>query len=141
MARRLYARNHAVPWPDVNLPGRWHLKSRRVPVPPVPREGQERVLEIRRHCALLPPTLRRDPAFSIGSGAWDTFARWEWNAERHAGYLGDTDWDRAWVPEDYSSGDKDEDFEEDDDDKGTDKDEDDNLDFSIFADGCQPPQS
>jgi hypothetical protein len=62
----------------------------RVPVPPVPREGKERVLEIRRRHALLPPSLRRDPAFAIESGAWDTFARWEWNAERRAGYLGNT---------------------------------------------------
>jgi hypothetical protein len=105
----------------------------------VPREGQERILEICRRRALLPPALRRDPAFAIGSGAWDTFARWEWNAERRASYLGNTDWDRAWVLEDYSSGDEDEAFEEDGDDEGTD--EDDNLNFSVFDDGCQPPQS
>jgi hypothetical protein len=110
----------------------------------MPREGQERVLEVHRRRALLPPALWRDPAFVIGSGAWDTFARWEWNTERRAGYLGDTDWDRAWVPEDYSSGDEDEDFEEEDDEEGTshdeafDEDEDDNLDFSVFEDGCQP---
>jgi hypothetical protein len=57
------------------------------------------------------------------------------------GYLSDTDWDHAWVPEDYSSGDEDEALEEDDDDEGTDKDEgeDDNLDFSVFDDSCQPP--
>jgi hypothetical protein len=42
MARRLYVHNQPVPWPDVNLPGRWHLNCRRVPVPPVPREDQER---------------------------------------------------------------------------------------------------
>jgi hypothetical protein len=136
MVRRLYAHNQTVPWPDVNLPGRWHLNSMRVPVPPVPREGKERVLEIRRRHALLPPTLRRDPAFTIESGAWDTFARWEWNAERRAGYLGNT----YWVPEEYSSGDEDEAFKEDDEDEGMDKDEgeDDNLDFSVFDDGCQP---
>jgi hypothetical protein len=92
-------------------------------VPPVPREGQDRVLEIHRRRALLPPALRRDPAFAIESGAWDTFARWERNTERRAGYLGDTNWDRAWVPGDYSSGDKDEAFEEEDDNKGTDEDE------------------
>jgi hypothetical protein len=85
--------------------------------------------------------LRRDLAFTIESGTWDIFVRWEWNAERCAGYLGDTDWDRAWVLEDYSSGDEDEAFEEEDDDEGTDEDEgeDDNLEFSIFDDGCQPP--
>jgi hypothetical protein len=79
MARRLYADNQTVPWPDVNLPGRWHLNSKRVPVPvpPVLREGQERVLEIRRCRALLPPVLRRDPAFAIELGAWDMFARWK----------------------------------------------------------------
>jgi hypothetical protein len=79
--------------------------------------------------------------FAIESGAWDTFACWEWNAERRAGYLGDTDWDCAGVPEDYFSGDEDEAFEEDDDDEGTDEDEgeDDNLDFSVFDDGYQPP--
>jgi hypothetical protein len=90
MARRLYAHNRTVPWPDVNLPGRWHLNSRRVPVPLVPPGGQEWVLKIRRRRALLPPALRRDPAFAIESGAWDMFGRWEWNAERRAGYLGDT---------------------------------------------------
>jgi hypothetical protein len=95
MARRLYTHNRIVPWPDVNLPGRWHLNSRRVPVPPVPRRGQEQVLKIRRRRALLPPTLRRDPAFAIESSAWDTFGRWEWNTEQRADYLGDTDWDRA----------------------------------------------
>jgi hypothetical protein len=139
MARRLYAHNQIVPWPDVNFPGRWHLNSRRVPSPPVSRGGQERVLEIRRHRALMPPALQRDPTFAIELGAWDTFVRWEWNAERRAGYLGNTDWDRAWVLEDYSFGDEDEAFEEDDDDEGTDEDEGDNLDFSVFDDGCQPP--
>jgi hypothetical protein len=63
--------------------------------------------------------------------------------EWHTGYLGDTDWDRTWVPEDYSFGDEDEASDEDDndDDEGTDEDEEeyDNLDFSVFDDGCQPP--
>jgi hypothetical protein len=36
MARRLYTDNETMLWPDVNLPGRWHLNSRSVPVPPVP---------------------------------------------------------------------------------------------------------
>jgi hypothetical protein len=69
MARRLYTYNRTVPWLDVNLPRRWYLNSRRVLVPPVPRRGQERVLEIRRCRALLPPALRRDPEFTIESGA------------------------------------------------------------------------
>jgi hypothetical protein len=76
MARWLYARGEPMPWPDVNLPGRWHLKIRRVPVLPVPRDGSERVQEIRRWRALLPLTLRRGPVFAIESPAWDTFARW-----------------------------------------------------------------
>jgi hypothetical protein len=50
------------------------------------------------------------------------------------------DWDRAWVPKAYSSGDADKAFEEDDDDEGANKDEDDDLDFSVFDDSCQPPQ-
>jgi hypothetical protein len=91
MARRLYVHNRTMPWPDVNLPGKWHLNSRRVPVPLVPRRGEERVLEIRRRRALPRRAPRRDPAFAIGSSAWDTFGRWEWNAERHAAYLGDID--------------------------------------------------
>jgi hypothetical protein len=132
MARRLYAHNRTVPWPDVNLPGRWHLINRRVPVPLVSRRGQEWVLEIRRHRALLPPMLRCNLAYAIESGAWDTFDRWEWTMERRTGYLDDIDWDRAWVPEDHSSGDEDEAFEED-------EGEDDDLDFSVFDDGCQPP--
>jgi hypothetical protein len=35
MARRLYACGQPMPWPDVNLPERWHLNSRWVPVQPV----------------------------------------------------------------------------------------------------------
>jgi hypothetical protein len=83
--------------------------------------------------ALLPPTLRRDPAFAIECPAWDTFARWEWNAERCVGYLGDRDWDHAWVREGYSSDDEDEAFEEDEDDEEVDKDEDNDLDFSFLV--------
>jgi hypothetical protein len=30
-----------VDWPDCSLPGGWHLNSRRVPVPPVPRFGPD----------------------------------------------------------------------------------------------------
>jgi hypothetical protein len=42
--------------------------------------------------------LRRDPAFNIGSSAWDTFSRWELRTDRRADYLGDADWDRNWEP-------------------------------------------
>jgi hypothetical protein len=73
MARRLYAHNRPVPWPDANLPAKWLLNKRCVPVPPIPREGPERVPEIMRRRALLPPHLRRDPAFAITSSVWDTF--------------------------------------------------------------------
>jgi hypothetical protein len=31
-ARRLYEHGQPVPWPNVNLPARWHLNSHRVPV-------------------------------------------------------------------------------------------------------------
>jgi hypothetical protein len=72
MARSLYARNRTVPWPDANLPARWLLNSRRVPVPPILREGPERVPEIMWQRALLPPHLWRDPAFASMSSAWDT---------------------------------------------------------------------
>jgi hypothetical protein len=71
LARQLFADREPVPWPNVNLPARWHLNSRRVPVPPVPRDGPEH----RR--ALLPMHLHRDPAFDIESLNWDTFSRWE----------------------------------------------------------------
>jgi hypothetical protein len=91
LARRLYARGNPVPWPDVNLPARWHLNSQRVPVPPVPRNGLERVREIHRRRGLLPMHLRHDPAFDIGSPNWDTFSRWELRPDRRAGYLGDAD--------------------------------------------------
>jgi hypothetical protein len=54
-----------VPWPNVNLPARWHLNSRRIPVPPVPMYEPEGTIENRRRRALLPMKLRRDPAFAI----------------------------------------------------------------------------
>jgi hypothetical protein len=48
LARRLYADGAPVPWPDINLLALWHLNSRRVPMPPVPREelGARRVLDV-----------------------------------------------------------------------------------------------
>jgi hypothetical protein len=66
-AHMLYARGEPVLWSDVNLPAQWLLNSRRVPIPPVPREGPERIQEIRRWRALLPMHLRRDPDFTIAS--------------------------------------------------------------------------
>jgi hypothetical protein len=68
-------------------------------MPSVPREGSERVQEILQRRAFIPPHLRRDQAYVIASLNWNTFSRWEWNVERCAGYLGDVDWDRQWVPE------------------------------------------
>jgi hypothetical protein len=121
MARRLYARDRPIPWSDVNLLARWHLNSRRVPGLPIPLDGPERVREIRRRCALLPQALRRDPDFAIASPSWDTFFRWEFRPDRHDDYLGDTDWDRNWVPasssddddeEDNKDGDEEDDFHE-----------------------------
>jgi hypothetical protein len=114
-ARRLYTPGEPVPWPDVNLPARWHLNSRRGLVPPVPREGPERVKEIHMLRALLPMDLRRDPAFAIASPKWDTFSAWEWRPEQRASYLGDVDWDRQWAPEASSD---DDDNEEEDEDEG-----------------------
>jgi hypothetical protein len=76
-ARRLYTRGQPAPWTDVNLLARWHLNSRRLPVPMVLREGPERVREICRRRALLPMHLRRDPDFAIMSPNRDTFAAWE----------------------------------------------------------------
>jgi hypothetical protein len=99
MAWSMYARNMPVPWPDANLPERWLLDSRHVPVPPIPRKVPERVPEIMRWRALLPPHLRRDPVFAITSSAWDMFGSWECQEDRRAGYLGDNDWDQRWAPE------------------------------------------
>jgi hypothetical protein len=103
----------------VNLPARWNLNSYCVPVLSVPLEGPERFQEIHRRRALLPPHLRHDPAYAIAFPNWDTFSRWEWNAKRRTGYLGDIDWDRQRVPE-ASSDDEDEEEEgdEDDDEEG-----------------------
>jgi hypothetical protein len=100
----------------MNLSARWHLNSRCVPMPPVPWEGLERVQEIRRRRALLPPHLRCDPTYAIASPNRDTFSAWEWEVKRHASYFGDVYWDRQWVPEaspdDNDKDDKEEDNEE-----------------------------
>jgi hypothetical protein len=66
-APHLYVRDQPMSWPDVNLPSRWHLHSRRAPVSPVPRDRSERYADIRRRRALLLMEMRRDPAFVIGS--------------------------------------------------------------------------
>jgi hypothetical protein len=63
MARRLYACGQPVPWPDVNLPAKWRLNSRRVSVPPVPRDGPERVQEIRRRRTCFLPRCAATPRF------------------------------------------------------------------------------
>jgi hypothetical protein len=91
LARQLFENHEAVPWPDVNLPARWHLSSLRVPVPPVPHGRPERRREIHWRCALIPMHLRRNPAFAIESTNWDTFSRWEVRPDRRADYLGDVD--------------------------------------------------
>jgi hypothetical protein len=88
------------------------------PVPPVPREGLERVREIHRRHGHLPVHLRRDPniAIAITSPNWDTFSAWEWRPEQCAGYLDDADWDRDWAPA-ASLDDEDDNKEEDDEDE------------------------
>jgi hypothetical protein len=86
----LVANNFSLqPWPDVNLPVQWHLNSRRVPMPPVPCDGMERVREIHRRRALLPMHLWWDPAFDIRSSAWDTFSWWELRPDRRPGWAPD----------------------------------------------------
>jgi hypothetical protein len=70
------------------MSGRWDLTSRRMPVL---RFDPNRTAEIKRHKALLPSVLRRDPTFAIGSPSWDTFVSWEWYAELQVGYLCDQD--------------------------------------------------
>jgi hypothetical protein len=45
------------------------MNSRRVPAPPVPRFGPDRVTEIRRRRVLMPARLRADPAFGY-DGQW-----------------------------------------------------------------------
>jgi hypothetical protein len=114
LARQLFKDRESVPWPDVNLPARWHLNSHCVPVPPVLRGRPERRREIRRRRALLPMQLCRDPPFAIESTNWDTFSRWEVRPDRHAGYLGDVDWDRSWEPVVSSDDEEDEDDEDED---------------------------
>jgi hypothetical protein len=48
-AWRLFDENHAMFWPDVNLPPGRHLNSGRVPVLPVPHKGRKWSDEILRH--------------------------------------------------------------------------------------------
>jgi hypothetical protein len=67
IAQALYDQNTSVGLHDVHLPGVRHLNARRVPVPPVPRRGQERRAEIRRRRAILSSDLREDPAFDMDS--------------------------------------------------------------------------
>jgi hypothetical protein len=114
----------------VNLPVRWHLNSRCVLVPLVPRDGPERQPEIHRRRALLPMHLRRDPPFDIESLNWDKFFRWEVRPDWRAGYLGDVDWDRNWEPV-VSSNDEDKDDKDDDD-----EDEDYKDDADVYARVC-----
>ena len=59
VAQIYWERRQPLPWGDVHLPEGWHLNRRRVPVPPVPRDGRERTEEILRRRALLPPEIGR----------------------------------------------------------------------------------
>jgi hypothetical protein len=87
----LYQCGQSVEWPDCSLPGGWHLNSRRVPVPPVPRFGPDRVTEIRRRRVLMPARLRADPAFGYDSQWWDNFGTRERDPVRRAAFLGKVD--------------------------------------------------
>jgi hypothetical protein len=85
-AQRFFEESCLVPWPDVNLPAGWLLNSRRVLVPPVPREGCEWHDET-RNCFILPPNPWDDLAFIIDSYNWQSFRPWEFDLRRRAGYL------------------------------------------------------
>jgi hypothetical protein len=87
----LYRCGQSVDWPDCSLLGRWHLNSRRVPIPPVPRFGLDRVTKIRRRRALMSARLRADPAFGYDSQWWDNFGPRERDPVRRAAFLGEAD--------------------------------------------------
>jgi hypothetical protein len=90
--RHLWEENRPVPWPDTCRPGGGcYLNSNRVPVPPVPREGQESRQEVRRRQAILPPDLWDDPTFTLTSYNWISFRERGFDAARRAGYLGNVD--------------------------------------------------
>jgi hypothetical protein len=78
---------------SIYIPDGWHLNTRRVAVPPVPRKGRVRREEIRRHRLILPPDLREEPAFALDSDMWDKFRMLEWDALRHADFLDDSKFD------------------------------------------------
>nr|XP_051229039.1 uncharacterized protein LOC127346821 [Lolium perenne] len=78
-------------WRDVHMPGGWRLSYRRVPVPPVPTREPDRTAEIRRRRRYLPPDLRADQAYAIGSESWRTYLSTERDRRRRAGFMGDRD--------------------------------------------------
>ena len=76
-----------VPWPDVHLFEGWHLNPERIPVPPVPKRGLEREVEILRRRDLLSDDLRHDPAYAVSSSNWDTWFHAE-HDQRRRGFFG-----------------------------------------------------
>ena len=72
-------------WSDVHLPKGWLLSHWRVPMPPVPWQGQERHQEITRRRALLPLDLLADLAYGINLPTWDSFGHLEWEPQHRAG--------------------------------------------------------
>jgi hypothetical protein len=108
IAQALHEQNASVGLHDVHLPGGWYLNARRMPVPSVPRRGQERWDKIQRRRAILPPNLREDPVFAMDSEWWDCPA-YEPCLRRRSGLLGNAEYDYAsevypqqqvpyWVP-------------------------------------------
>jgi hypothetical protein len=69
----------------------------RVPVPLVPRPGQERRDEIRSRRSILPSDLREYLAFAMDSEWWYCPA-YEPGPRRRSGLLGDAEYDYAAVP-------------------------------------------
>jgi hypothetical protein len=96
-AQALYKQNASVGLRDVHISDGRHLNARRVPIPPVPRRGQERRDEIRHRRAILPPDLRDDPAFDMDSEWWDHPA-YEPCLRRRSGLLSHAEYDYAVVP-------------------------------------------
>jgi hypothetical protein len=66
--RRIRSRTScALGWSDIHLAGGCLLSHWRLPMPPVPRRGRERRLEIARRRALLPHDLLADPTYNFNS--------------------------------------------------------------------------
>jgi hypothetical protein len=91
IAQALYDQNASMGLRDVHLPGGWHLNTRRVSVPLVPRRGWKRRDKIRHQRAILPPDLCEDPTFAMDSEWWDRSA-YKPYLRRRSGLLGDKEY-------------------------------------------------